>query len=144
MFLYNRFLLVIHFIHISVYMSIPISQSHHHPPCSCSFHKTASSPKVMPAPWGWPTVTDGPFFQLRTTLKMPHSSRAPQGGPASPSVLPPPLLTPQVCILKALPKHVLHTNLSLSGTYPATTCYVPGTVLSIYAISRNPPNVPRM
>ena len=34
-FLYSRFLLVIYFIHISIYMSIPISQVIPPPPCPC-------------------------------------------------------------------------------------------------------------
>ena len=48
-FLYSRFLLVIHFIHISVYMSIPISQfippphHHHHFPPLVSIHLFSAS-----------------------------------------------------------------------------------------------------
>ena len=56
-FLYSRFLLVIHFIHINVYMSIPIPNlSYHHPPTTfppwcpyvCSLHLCLN---FCPANW---------------------------------------------------------------------------------------------
>ena len=66
----------------------------------CPFHETATSPKVMSAPWRQPTFVDSPSFQVRTTLKISHNSWAP---PGEASLLSLPSLTPP-CLTGMHPK----------------------------------------